>query len=68
MISFINIAVYLKPNCFAVDGINCQNPFAPLGERVFSKPLSMTAKYLKSSGTPSSFKIASILGNHLLAF
>ena len=41
---------------------NCQNPFAPDGEVLFSNPLSATAKYLKSSGIWFFSNISSIIG------
>ena len=44
--------------------MNCQKPDAPEGLTTWLNPLSMTARYLKSAGTPSSSKIGSINGNH----
>jgi len=40
---------------------------APAGETTFSKLLSTTARYLKSSGILFCFNIGSITGNHRAA-
>ena len=47
--------------------MNCQNPAAPAGLTTWLNPLSMTARYLKSEGTPSSSRMGSITGNHRAA-
>ena len=47
--------------------MNCQKPAAPAGLTTWLNPLSMTARYLKSEGTPSSSKMGSITGNHRAA-
>ena len=45
----------------------CQKPFAPAGEVTFSKPLSINAKYLKSSGRLFFFSMGSIIGKYFSA-
>ena len=45
----------------------CQNPAAPDGDTLYSNPLSIKAKYLKSLGILFFAKISSIIGKYLFA-
>ena len=58
-------ALTSKPYSFADDFKKCQKPAAPAEDELFSKPLSATAKYLKSSGIPYFFNNGSIKGKYL---
>ncbi|MDW8467272.1 MAG: hypothetical protein RML35_14235 [Chloroherpetonaceae bacterium] len=50
----------MRPYSRATEGISCQMPAAPAGERKSISRLSATAKYLKSSGRESALRRASM--------
>ena len=68
MHAFIHILIHPSSALKLFPFINCQYPFAPEPEVGFLNPLSATAKYLKSSGTPSRCRIFLTSGKYLANF